>query len=567
MSNQYLDCYTRVSTDKQKEEGYSLEVQEGLGRRVAEQLGLEFRHRNEGSRSSTIHYREVLEEVKVDIQSGKVKNLWIQDRSRMFRDIIDGLLFRRDYLERYKIALYEGVVPKKIDFNDEDEMVMYDIITRLQQYENKKRSERSQRGKLFKLTNLSRTKPVFLGGTPLFGYESKNKLWSINKEESKWVKFIFDAYEKGKSSIEIKHHLDREGVAPRRTGSGLWNPVTLQKMLRNKTYTGIHEQYIKKVEKRFSYKVPKIINVGQFNRVQKILDANQKHKDNNKKHYSLLGDFLVCECGRTMGSRHLKSKSSLGYEVNTRTYYCLSKTSDWKSGNKTKCKNVKSLQMDSLNQYVMDFVKDKVSKSHILKEKFKNEIMEDKFQKMKDLKETEKRLEQRLQRLQKDIESIEDNIADLEVQIGLGKKDRNIVQRIITRYEEELFNRRNYYEETEKQIDDLGHDRNWLNWIEKYGESIDIQTSNEHKQKEFLRGVLEKITIKGDYGTDRNGKSVQNGHTVDFTFKLKIVEDEYEVIDATTSPRTYRVREGKKVAKSDEVMKFISKRNRTKKKN
>ena len=76
------------------------------------------------------------------------------------------------------------------------------------------------------------------------------------KKRSKWVKFIFDAYEKGKSSIDIKHHLDREGVEPRRTNNGLWNPVTLQKML-NKSYTGIHQQHIKKVNETFSYKVPK----------------------------------------------------------------------------------------------------------------------------------------------------------------------------------------------------------------------------------------------------------------------------------------------------------------------
>ena len=138
MTNLFLDCYTRVSTDIQEKDGNSLVVQEELGKKVAKQLGLEPRIHNEGARSSTRQYREVLEELKVDIQSGKVKNLWIQDRSRMFRDNIDGLLFRRDYLERYKVTLYEGDTAKKINFDDEDEMVMYDIITRLQQYENKK---------------------------------------------------------------------------------------------------------------------------------------------------------------------------------------------------------------------------------------------------------------------------------------------------------------------------------------------------------------------------------------------------------------------------------------------
>ena len=288
MNNQYLDCYTRVSTGKQRTEGNSLAVQEELGKKVANKLGLEFRHYQEGSRSSTTQYRDVLEQLKYDIISGKVKNIWIQDRSRMFRDMLDGLMFRSHFLEKYKIILYEGETAQKISFDNEDEMVMYDIITRLQQYENKKRSEKSQRGKRHKLVYESKSKPVYLGGTPLFGYESKDKLWTVNNKESKWVKYIFDAYEKGKSTIEIKHHLDKEGVEPRRTENGLWNVATLQKMLKNKTYTGLHkinkyekvskEEYFenreqkpelyvmsgrvfKKVIGEYSYKVPKIINV------------------------------------------------------------------------------------------------------------------------------------------------------------------------------------------------------------------------------------------------------------------------------------------------------------------
>ena len=67
------------------------------------------------------------------------------------------------------------------------------------------------------------------------------------------------------------------------------------------------------------------------------------------------------------------------------------------------------------------------------------------------------------------------------------EKDENLVQRIINRYEEELEIRKTVYEETEKEIDDLGKDLNWLNWMEKYGESIEIQTSNENKQKSFYK--------------------------------------------------------------------------------
>ena len=204
----YLDCYTRVSTAEQKKTGNSLVVQKDIGKKVAKKLGLKFRHRDEGSRSSTIHYRDVLEQLKDDIEKGLVKHIWCQDRSRMFRDMTDGLLFRRDYIEKYGVSVYEGETGTKIDFNNEDESVMYDIITRLQQYENKKRIEKSQRGKVAKLKKaVESNKSVYLGGTALFGYQNVNKEWTLNKDEVQWVKFMFDSYEKGKTVKEIKNHL------------------------------------------------------------------------------------------------------------------------------------------------------------------------------------------------------------------------------------------------------------------------------------------------------------------------------------------------------------------------
>lgn len=537
-----------------------------MGRLVAKNLGLEFRLHQEGSRSSTIHYREVLEELKVKISKGLVKNIWTQDKSRLFRDMTDGLLFRRDYLEKYKITLYEGSLPTRLNLDSPEENLQYNILMTFNQYENEQRSRKSQLGKIHKLTHLSPTKPVYMGGVSLYGYINKDKFWTVNKEESKWVKFIFDSYEKGKTVKQIKDLLDRNGVQPRRTGNGLWNTATLHKMLVNKTYTGIHSIHHKKINKTFTYKVPKIINVGQSNRVKKLLEKNFTNHNNNKQHYSLLEDFLVCECGVSFGSRHKKTTSSLGYKVNTRTYYCLSKHYDWKSGNKPKCRNSKSLQMDSLNEYVINFVKERVSKSNILKEKFKTEVMNDKFQRVKDIKETEKKLEIKLQKIQSDIDNIENNIAEVEVAKGLGKQQSNVANKIIKKYGEELEGRLSFYEEIEKEIEGLGQDKKWLNWIEKYGERLELKTSNEEKQKEFLKGVLKNIIVKPEYGKNRDGKEVQQGHSLEFIFKMKIVNDDFVWLDKTTSPRQYEVKQGKDKDRS-EVMRFISTRNRTKKKN
>jgi hypothetical protein len=153
---------------------------------------------------------------------------------------------------------------------------------------------------------------------------------------------------------------------------------------------------------------------------------------------------------------------------------------------------------------------------------------------------------------------------EMEVSKGLGKKDKSIVNKIIKRYGEELESRKVRYEDIEKEIDDLGQDKNWLNWVEKYGETLELNTSNEEKQKDFLKGVLKSITIKSEYDPNRDGKEVQKGHSVEFRFKLKIVDDEYQVISDKTTPRSYCVIDGKD-REQGAKMRFVSKRTRKKK--
>ena len=128
---EYLDAYIRVSTTSQKKDGNSLTVQQRLAESVAKKLGMELRVHNEDAKSSTRGYRDVLAEVKEGIQAKKIKNLWVQDRSRIFRDTMEGMVFRVRYLQPNKVVLYEGELPHKIDFSNltPTEKGMYDLIS------------------------------------------------------------------------------------------------------------------------------------------------------------------------------------------------------------------------------------------------------------------------------------------------------------------------------------------------------------------------------------------------------------------------------------------------------
>ena len=110
---------------------------------------------------------------------------------------------------------------------------------------------------------------------------------------------MFDSYAKGMESIEIKKELDRRGIAPRRRK--LWGLATIQKMLRNESYTGLKRWVDKESKQEWVYQIPQIISVSTFQKVQRKLLENLKTTDNNKKTDFLLDGLLVCGCGLRMG--------------------------------------------------------------------------------------------------------------------------------------------------------------------------------------------------------------------------------------------------------------------------
>ena len=240
--------------------------------------------------------------------------------------------------------------------------------------------------------------------------------------------------------------------------------------------------------------------------------------------------------------------------MKTRKYYCVSKNYDWIDGKERNCKNKMSLQMDETNQYVLNRVKDIVKQSDVLKSKFKSEVLDEVYGKRKDIKETERKLERKLERLQGEMENLENQMVELEVEVGLGKRQRTTVDKIINRFAEELEIRKKEYEKTEQEIESLDEETRWVSWIERFGEKLELDTSSETKQREFLQGVLGKVVVSSEFGFGRDkSKKVQRGHSLDFHYRLKIVDDGFRWTDKTTSPWTGKMVEGKNIDKSPMV--------------
>ena len=550
-----LYIYTRVSTQEQAKKGNSLDVQKEAGKKVAKKLGFKAIVVDEGGQSSTIGYREKLEEViKVGIDNGEIKNLWVFDRSRLFRDFVDAVIFRKDYLEN-RVNCYEGINGELIDFENEDSSLAYDLISRIQQAENEKRKAKSQEGKRRFLRKGTENKHY--GGTVLFGYKTVNGFLEIEQEEAKWVRFMFKSILQGKSLMDIIDVFKTSGVKARR--SAIWNTGTLTRMLRNRAYIGEQIYIDKELKKKgeqyeFKYKIHSIVDRKLFLKVQTELNKRTKQTDRNKKHYSLLSDLMICECGTSIGSIVKSGKRKTGEKFDTRQYYCNSRSQMWKKQKKSTCINNKSMQMDKTDAFLVNEVKKVVADSHLLKEKFKTEILEIKNQNQKEINAQQKKLEEKCKRINKSQTRTKDNIVSLETNILQGRAEEDMTRKIINSlykeldaYDEELSN-------TETEINNLSSKQEWLDWVKKYGETVEFQSKNAEVTGEWIRGLVNKITVNSEYGEDkRTKKNKQLGHSFHIEFNMKVVKDELIYKDESKKSLGYEIKEGKNKSKTESV--------------
>ena len=396
-ANTSLYCYLRVSTQGQVDEGHSIENQRHLGQKTATKLGLTYVEMNEGGKSSSTGRRPVFEKLKNGIRNGEIKHIWYYSRSRWTRTTLEDALMKKNYLKKYKTKVYEGENGGLRNFDDAKDEMLDTILTSVQQYDREARREVSVSGKRH-LSRAEGKNGVFMGGTINFGYANVDKKWTINKEEAKYVKKIFSLYSQGKSLKELKSYLDLQGVSPRR--SSVWNLGTLHNMLKNRVYLGEYEWIDKESKETFTIVVPQIITHSIFNRVRKKLDKNTKNFGNNSRIYDcLLSDFLLCYCGENITGIVRKT-------ADKKTYECSSKRNKWKGKDVGECNNRRNMNMDRTDDFVMSKVKEVMSNSSILKEKFKTDVMSQKSIDSSQIDLEKKMRENKIKQLNKQIDLI-----------------------------------------------------------------------------------------------------------------------------------------------------------------
>ena len=155
-----------------------------------------------------------------------------------------------------------------------------------------------------------------------FGYSIKDGVYSINEDEAKWVRFMFDNIVKGLSSHQVAQLLT-ENIVPTRKG-GKWVSSTVCSILKNERYIGdclfqktCKDSHCKRRRNngeadQFYAKEhhEAIISRDVFDAVQTSLELRAKEKHLNigkaNTHYPFTGKIVCGECG-AMLVRHINT--------------------------------------------------------------------------------------------------------------------------------------------------------------------------------------------------------------------------------------------------------------------
>lgn len=442
-----LHIYIRVSSASQVEDGSSLEGQARKGKDKAKELGLEpIIHEDAGISASNeaLEVRPALNELINKAKKGEIKNIWVFDMTRLSRNLISKAKIVT-ILKENKVKLYDGNTA--YDFDDKNNVLLYNIVGAVTEYDAELRKGRFQIGALTR-----RRQGAFLGPITPYGYKKdKNKMLVIVEDEAKNIRTMVDLYlNKQYGSGQIANWLNDHKINTKNTKASrlkagqsnrklttykvnnLWNPGTILSIFKNTVIKGELTFKGDNGVAEFA-ECPSIISKKEWERIQFRMKQNRIVQKRVDKYMYMLKGLMVCGCcGSNMNGRIKLSRGEF-------TYRCASKRSDYKKENVCKARGINIFKLNDIVWYAFSgqgkfitAVKNNLDNSQAIEElkKLHNElsIAMDQVHKTEGFKKnlrkllTRKLMEEKeyiedRQQFDKELNVLENRISDLEIKI------------------------------------------------------------------------------------------------------------------------------------------------------
>lgn len=251
--------YTRVSTEDQAKEGFSLDAQLEKLRSYckARDWVIAGEYVDDGYSGRNVKrpaYTRMMQEMD------KWDTILVIKMDRIHRNSKNFMLMMEDLKKHGKefVSMTES-----LDTSTAMGRFVMDIIQRIAQLESEQIGERVYIG----MEQKARTNGGVLGFNIPYGYDYIDGKLVINKDEARIVKDIYSWYSDGKSMGEIAKMLNNSKIPTKK--QGFWAKKTISTILKNPTYCGyLHwEDYVNKSDH------DSIISEDEFNKIQDLIAA------------------------------------------------------------------------------------------------------------------------------------------------------------------------------------------------------------------------------------------------------------------------------------------------------
>jgi site-specific DNA recombinase len=319
-NNFRVALYCRVSTEEQRE-GQTIESQVQELERFARDKNwiIAGVYKDEGW-SGALLARPELDRLRDDATRGVFQAVLINDVDRLARDVTHLGVIKRD-LENRGIRVTFRKIP-----GDESPThnLLVNILGSFAEFERELIADRTRRGKRHKVE----VRQQFLGSIAPYGFRylprgasgAEPGTLEILPDEAAVVRQMYRWIDEESLSIQkVVTWLNEGGISPRKRGHG-WQKSSVRRILRSEVYAGTwyynkHRRVLRQHSQRRLYskthaslrlrprgewlpvKLPqplRIIDPGQWRRVQEQLDRNIAFSSRNQKHSYLLAGLLRC---------------------------------------------------------------------------------------------------------------------------------------------------------------------------------------------------------------------------------------------------------------------------------
>lgn len=497
--------YARVSTGRQEQEATINSQTDEIKKRIitdGNTLSADNIFIDDGW-TGEMFKRPALDLMRDSAQQGKFQILYVYDRGRIARKFA----YQEIVIEELTDKDIEFVTLHDIKAITPEEHVLQAMQGVFHEYERIKIAERMRRGKMYKAKA-----GILINGSAVYGYNYVKKTetvpahYEINEDETRVVRMIFKwVGEEGISLRGVIKRLYDLKILPRKKKSDFWTKGPIVRMLKSEAYSKgviyfnkseavvakhpLKETKYKKIKRTsrkmkpkdewVAYKIPNIIpDNGLFEKIQSILENNQKYSRRNRKYDYLLTGKTWCQCGnRRVGD---------GYSKGGNHYYrCAERIYKFPVEKKCQAQGINAIALDGalwneLKNFLMDPKRIQEQAEEWIKSQMINNLNQQEI----------KTLESSIEKIKKEEENYARTYAQGLLEFGQLKNLITDAKRRKVSYEKQV-------EELKKESRQASFNGFTLDELVEEAKNV-IKTLNFDNKYGVVQDIIDKVIVKAD---------------------------------------------------------------------